>query len=119
MRQAWLAVVALALAGSIPVGPALARGAGFPAFSPARSCALERAPGPDASAASVRGCLSDERAARRTLRRRWSAFPDADRRDCLEDSAVGGTPSYVALLTCLQLADGTLPRAPPPLPLPR
>lgn len=116
MRQAWLAAAALVLAGSVPAGPALARGEGFPAFAPARSCALERAPGPGTSAASDRGCLSDERAARRTLRRHWSAFPEADRRDCLEESAIGGTPSYVALLTCLQLADGTLPRQPPPLP---
>ncbi len=119
MRPAWLSVpiaIGLALSGPALAEPARNPGAGFPAFSPARSCALERRPGPDASAASYRGCLSDERAARRTLRRLWTAFPAADRRDCRQESAIGGTPSYVALLTCLQLTDGTLPREPPPLP---
>lgn len=104
------------MAGAVPTAPVLAQGAGLPAFSPEKSCALERRPGPDASAASYRGCLSDERAARRILRRRWSTFPAVDRRNCRQESAIGGTPSYVALLTCLQLADGTLPGEPPPLP---
>ncbi len=111
-----LVLSGLALATPSTAKPSLVRGAGFPAFSLAKSCALERRPGPDASAASYRGCLSDERAARRTLRRRWSAFPAADRRNCRQVSETGGTPSYVALLTCLQLTDGTLPREPPPLP---
>jgi hypothetical protein len=107
------------LAGAVLAGPVLAQGAGFPAFPPGKSCALERRPGPDASAASYRGCLSDERAARRTLRRRWAAFPAADRRNCRQESAIGGTPSSVALLTGLQLADGTLPGEPPPQALAR
>lgn len=117
MRLGWLSVpVVIGLTLS---GPALAQGSGVPAFSIRKTCALERRPGQNASAASYRGCVSDEHAARRSLRRSWATFPAADRQSCREESEIGGTPSYVALLTCLQLADGTLPTEPPPLPAAR
>ncbi|OAS21026.1 hypothetical protein A5481_21985 [Methylobacterium platani] len=103
-------VIGLALSA-----PAHAQGGGFPVYSLSKTCQLECRPGREAPA-SYRGCLSDERAARRRLHRQWATFPAPDRRDCRQESEIGGTPSYVALLTCLQLADGTLPTEPPPLP---
>ncbi|TNC10491.1 hypothetical protein FF100_22775 [Methylobacterium terricola] len=117
MRPAWLSIPVTI--GLVLSGPALARGSAFPTYSTPKTCALERRPGPDASAASYRGCISDEHAARRSLRRRWATFPASDRQECRQESDIGGTPSYVALLTCLQLADGTLPTEPPPLPAAR
>ncbi|MCF4124415.1 hypothetical protein [Methylobacterium sp. SyP6R] len=108
------------LIGLALCGPASAHGAEFPTFTPRGACGLERGSGARSGAhvgpASYRGCLSDERAARRTLRRGWTRFPIADRRNCRAMNAIGGAPSYVALLTCLQLGDGGLPRQPPPLP---
>ncbi|MFH6785633.1 MULTISPECIES: hypothetical protein [Methylobacterium] len=113
MRSVWLSVPVVV--GLVLSGPALARASGVPAYSVSQACALERRPGPNASAASERGCVSDERAARRSLRRLWATFPASDRQNCRQESEIGGPPSYVALLTCLQLADGTLPTEPPPL----
>ena len=78
-------------------GPAAARGTDFPRFSLSGTCALERTAGARFDAASYRSCLSDERAARRTLRRRWASFPPADRQNCREENEIGGPPSYVAL----------------------
>ncbi|AWN48828.1 hypothetical protein DK419_22785 [Methylobacterium terrae] len=103
------------LVGPLAASPSSARAEGPPTFSLAKACALEDRPGPYASRASERGCLADERAARRTLRRLWPTYPASDRGNCRAESEIGGTPSYVALLTCLQLEDGTLPREPPPL----
>jgi hypothetical protein len=48
-------------------------------------------------------CLKDETQARTQLVRQWSGF-DARRREmCAQEASIGGTPSYVALLTCLQM----------------
>lgn len=117
MRSAWLSIPAMI--GLVASGPAVAQGSDFPTYSLPKTCALERRPGPEASAASYRGCLADERAARRSLQRSWASFPASDRQECRQESEIGGTPSYVALLTCLQLGDGTLPTEPPPLPAAR
>ncbi|KMO42827.1 hypothetical protein VQ02_01925 [Methylobacterium variabile] len=114
-RSRILVPVAVGLALS---GPAAARGTDFPRFSLSGTCALERTAGARFDAASYRSCLSDERAARRTLRRRWASFPPADRQNCREENEIGGPPSYVALLTCLQLAADTLPFRPAPMPRP-
>lgn len=54
--------------------------------------------------ASDRRCLQDEQQARDTLVQQWSHFAASDRTSCqlIEDTA--GAPSYVELLTCLQMA---------------
>ncbi|KMO44543.1 hypothetical protein VQ03_02565 [Methylobacterium tarhaniae] len=108
-RRALPVLIGLALCG-----PAAAQDVDFPTFTPRAACGLERGAGADP--ASYRGCLSDERAARRTLRRSWARFPIEDRRSCRQESEIGGMPSYVGLLTCLQLADDALPLRPPPMP---
>ncbi|QRE77507.1 hypothetical protein [Methylobacterium aquaticum] len=117
MTLSWSALpvlVGLALCGPAAARGTEARGNDFPAFAPRAACGLERGSG--ARATSYRGCLSDERAARRRLRHGWTRFPLADRRNCRAMNGIGGSPSFVALLTCLQLGDGGLPRQPPPLP---
>ena len=48
-------------------------------------------------------CLRDEGAARATLQVQWTQFPDSDRISCA-DTAKLGTPSYVELLTCLEMS---------------
>lgn len=47
-------------------------------------------------------CLKEEAGAKTTLQAGWSKFPAADRVACA-DTARLGTPSYVELLTCLQM----------------
>lgn len=48
-------------------------------------------------------CIAEERAARSKLEAGWSTYPAADRTQC-SDTARMGTPSYVELLTCLEMA---------------
>lgn len=49
-------------------------------------------------------CEKSEQEARNTLASEWSKFPAADRRDCLAVTQIGGFPSYVQVLTCLEIA---------------
>ena len=54
--------------------------------------------------ARLQQCLRDEGAARTELQAKWMQFPAGDRTDCA-DTAKIGTPSYVELLTCLEMSD--------------
>jgi hypothetical protein len=54
--------------------------------------------------ASLEGCLRDEEGARADLAGTWAQFAAADRTRCLATTETGGSPSYVELLTCLQMA---------------
>ncbi len=62
---------------------------------------------------SAAACLQDEQVARGNLQKEWSTYSAADRERCLRLSDQGGMPSYVELLTCLQIAkqSGQLPAA--------
>jgi hypothetical protein len=53
---------------------------------------------------SAEACVSDENQARATLTRQWSSFSRRERSRCQQLSTLGGPPSYVELLTCLQMA---------------
>jgi hypothetical protein len=48
-------------------------------------------------------CISEENGARQQLESSWSSWPAGDRSQCT-DTAKMGAPSYVELLTCLQMA---------------
>ncbi len=71
-----------------------------PTFDVRPSCRAAAADTPS----SYKSCMSDEHAAQRTLRRTWSRFKPADRATCLSTTESDGTPSYVEVLTCLQMA---------------
>ena len=49
-------------------------------------------------------CLQDERQARATLQKQWLGFTRAERAHCRQLTTLGGSPSYVELLTYLQIA---------------
>ena len=49
-------------------------------------------------------CRQDEQEARDALAAQWKNFPDADRKECLAETKIGGFPSYVQVLTCLEMA---------------
>jgi hypothetical protein len=51
-------------------------------------------------------CERDEITARDTLEKEWSQFTPSDQRRCVGLSTLGGDPSYVELLTCLEMAKG-------------
>ena len=48
-------------------------------------------------------CLSEEKQAQQQLEQTWATWNVADRAQCTDTSRMG-TPSYVELLTCLQMA---------------
>ena len=49
-------------------------------------------------------CERDENNARATLEKEWSQFTPSDQASCVRLVTLGGGPSYVELLTCLELA---------------
>ena len=58
-------------------------------------------------------CERDENNARATLEKEWSQFTLSDQVRCVRSVTVGGGPSYVELLTCLEMAkqEKELPKA--------
>ncbi len=48
-------------------------------------------------------CRDDEERARDTLTARWAQFQPAARTTCVEGATYGGPPSYVEVLTCLEM----------------
>ena len=70
-------------------------------------------------------CLADENAAAETLTQNWSKYIDADKTQCIGNVKTGGPPSYVELLSCLEImrdakdireADRVAPVEGPPAP---
>jgi hypothetical protein len=77
---------------------------GVPKFDIARSCKLDVAATAGlADDQSIKSCMNDEQKAKRQLASQWSKFPKAGRASCTSEESIGDTPSYVSLLTCLQL----------------
>lgn len=96
MVSALVALVALA-------SPAFAQSQ-MPQFDPAPGCG--NAPLLDAdNGCKASDCVRDEQEARRQLEKRWSEFTVASRRDCAGEIERGGPPSYVELLTCVEMFD--------------
>jgi hypothetical protein len=76
---------------------------GVPKFDIARSCKLDVAATAGLAVdQSIKSCMNDEQKAKRQLASQWSKFPAAGRASCTSEESIGGTPSYVSLLSCLQ-----------------
>jgi hypothetical protein len=76
----------------------------IPAFDVTRSCRLDLAATARLSVdQSRKSCVSDEKRALRQLTSQWSSFSGAGKAECIPLESVGGTPSYVSLVTCLQM----------------
>jgi hypothetical protein len=75
--------------------------ADVPAYDVAPSCraAVSVMPG------SFEACMKDEQSARAQLAASWDRFAGPQRDNCVQtENNTGGPPSYVELLTCLQMA---------------
>src|ERR1700730_11708189 len=80
---------------------------GVPKYDIARGCRLDNTQAFDLNTGqneTVKKCVADEQGAMAVLTTQWSQFRETDRRQCIEEADIGGPPSYVDLLTCLQLA---------------
>jgi hypothetical protein len=74
-----------------------------PKYDMARTCRLDHAAAAGlAVSESMKSCLRDEKQAFAQLQKQWSKFPAQKRAGCVSQNTIGGTPSYVGLLTCLQ-----------------
>jgi hypothetical protein len=83
---------------------ASAKADGVPRFDVARSCQDARAYVGDDKNLAYRGCMKDENDARAELARKWAKFNPGDRKDCVAQGAAP-VPSYVELLTCLEMSE--------------
>jgi len=52
----------------------------------------------------VQACMASELAARNTLVQRWAQFTASDKAECTSLTLQGGPPSYIELLTCVEMA---------------
>jgi len=50
-------------------------------------------------------CMDEENSAQKTLRDKWKQFSSSQRSRCSGLVQTGGPPSYVELLTCLEMAE--------------
>jgi hypothetical protein len=50
-------------------------------------------------------CLSDEKQAKAKLDEEWNRFSPSQRQHCTQLSTMGGPPSYVELLTCVEMSE--------------
>ncbi|MGQ0445799.1 MAG: hypothetical protein ACT4O2_11925 [Beijerinckiaceae bacterium] len=83
---------------------AAAKPDGVPRFDVARTCGAAQAlTGTDRNLA-YRGCMKDENEARAELARKWAHFRPGDRKDCVAQGAAP-VPSYVEILTCLEMSE--------------
>ena len=80
----------------------------LPKFNIDATCGVDRSAMKSESQAPVSGCKQSELDAQRQLESRWSTFAAQSRRTCSQETQIGGSPSYVELLTCLEMAEGKL-----------
>jgi hypothetical protein len=52
---------------------------------------------------TVESCMAGEEAARKDLEKDWAKVPPAERTQCVGTVKVGGSPSYVELLICVEM----------------
>jgi hypothetical protein len=71
----------------------------LPKFDIAAECRSE-----GGANAMLERCIEDESAARDQLQPLWNQFSAADKVSCVSETSMDGTPSYVELLTCLEMA---------------
>ena len=69
-----------------------------PNFSVERNCR-----GVSGIVQTKEACIADEQSARDQLAQQWTQFQRSDTAHCTAETNSDGTPSYVELLTCLQL----------------
>ena len=106
----------LAVALALLALPALPTGAvadAVPNLDIAKTCrSASQANASVSDNANIQGCLRSEREARKEAERRWGDYTPSAKRQCEDQYKAGGFPSYVEMVTCLELASGTVPTQP-------
>jgi hypothetical protein len=70
---------------------------------------------------AIKSCIDDEQSARDTLTQGWAKYAAADKSHCVQMATKGYLPSYVELLTCLEMSSfaKTIPQEIPQEDVPR
>jgi hypothetical protein len=104
MRTLTVSVIGAAIAAAMQ---GVAAASGPPELDVHPSCrAADRvsfAAGADKPRSDMQACLDDEHTARGALLKRWAGFSPVARTQCVGMNRTGGPPSYVELLTCLEV----------------
>jgi hypothetical protein len=87
--------------------PAQARTEGVPRLAVERSCHAAETYGLTDPEQTYKSCMLDENEAKGTLEKNWSSYKPATRRDCITAGA-HPSPSYVELLTCIEMTEEIL-----------
>ena len=85
----------------LAVPQAASAGEGVPVYNVRPECKFSQSiiPSPE----SEKTCLREEQDARTKLEKNWANYADDDRAECIGESSSAGSPSYVDLLTCLEM----------------
>jgi hypothetical protein len=96
-------ILVLAVAASLlSNAPAAFAADGVPKFDIAKNCKAEVAEG--GIGETLASCMTDEEDAERRLTESWARFAKEDKSACISETSMDGTPSYVELQTCLEIA---------------
>jgi hypothetical protein len=102
MRSALASLAFLTTLAAVLVVPTAAAAQNVPTLAVEQGCRAVAAMDPQ-KLVTVDRCMAQENSAREELATKWSSFEAADRERCLAD-ARSGSPSYVELLTCVDMA---------------
>jgi hypothetical protein len=83
---------------------ASAAGEKLPKLDVAQSCREAQAIAGEDANLTYKGCMHDEKNAEARLQQRWMKFKAVDRQNCLAQG-MAPLPSYVEILTCLEMYD--------------
>jgi hypothetical protein len=74
-----------------------------PTFDARKGCQAGADSGVDLQP-NVNECVASEAQARESLVKQWKSFSAADRTNCVDETSMGGPPSYIEILTCIEMA---------------
>jgi hypothetical protein len=98
-------IVIAALAATISFSPLAAHAAEpFPKFDIAKNCKAEVAEN-SGIGETLESCTHDEQQAMQELMPQWDHYRGEDKTACIRETGLDGSPSYVELQTCLEIAD--------------
>jgi hypothetical protein len=102
--------IVIAMVGTI-ASCACASAAAMPVFNYERTCKETPTVGMDADR-TIRSCMASEESARESLARIWDRAKPSSQKDCRTLTEMGGVPSYVELITCIEMRQGDLQEKP-------
>ena len=93
---------------AVPVGAAPRNSGGIPELDYGSTC-RETPPVAMDRQQTLTSCLNDEKQAKADLPKQWSRSKQEWKSSCLRQTTLGGLPSYVELITCLEMHDPNPP----------